>query len=100
MFRVVSENLPAGASPFYLLLCDDPRCATAFHFPIPEEMSVAPESKAIKSAQEDGWRLSIGRQLCPFHRAQLSSIEDAGLGKPKLIQASPNALRNGKLVTQ
>lgn len=100
MFKVISESLAEGAPPFYLMMCDDPRCATMFQFPVPAEMSINPESKAIKTAQEEAWFISLGRILCPAHHRQLLDIENAGLGTKRVIAPSGLKMRNGKLVTQ
>jgi hypothetical protein len=72
MFRVVSEFVE---TPFYMVICDDPRCSTMYQHPLPAEDSQNPEGTAIKAAQEQGWRMSFGRQLCPGHNAQLKEIE-------------------------
>jgi hypothetical protein len=72
MFRVVSEFV---GSPYYLLLCDDPRCSVQFQHPLPTGPTANPEAPAIKAAQEEGWRISLGRQICPGHSKQLREIE-------------------------
>ena len=72
MFRVISEFVE---NPFYLFICDDPRCKATFEHPLPEEVSGNPEFRAIKAAQAEGWRISLGRQICPGHSRQLEAIE-------------------------
>lgn len=71
MFRVASEFVP---TPFYMLVCDDPRCATMFQHPLPTDTPANPEQAAIRAAQADGWLMSFGRQLCPGHFKQLKDI--------------------------
>jgi hypothetical protein len=77
MFRVVSEFVE---NPFYMLLCDDPRCSTMLQHPLPEPVSnrevpiANPEGEALKAAQTEGWLISVGRQICPGHAKQLRDI--------------------------
>ena len=73
MFRVVSEFVE---QPFYMMLCDDPRCSVAFHHPLPEEVTGNPEGEALKAAHAMGWIVSVGRQLCPGHANQLRAIDE------------------------
>jgi hypothetical protein len=73
MFRVVSEFVE---NPFYLLICDDPRCSTLFQHPLPSEPIENPEGEALKSARAQGWLISIGRQICPGHAKQLRDIDE------------------------
>jgi hypothetical protein len=72
MFRVVSQFVE---EPFYMLLCDDFRCSTMFRHPLPPEQN-ATEGEAMKAAQQQGWIVSLGRQLCPGHSSQLRQIEE------------------------
>ena len=101
MLRVVSAFLPEDMPPYYLILCDDPRCGMSYQHPVPAgENNIDPERQAINESRGLGWLIAIGRQLCPGHFAQVREIEDAGLGTKKVIRPEGITMRNGKLVTQ